>query len=228
MTVAANVVSIADFRERRAPDTHADLLVLAETADRRIELAALVVRAGRAGGRVDWADSLSTAERQLTATSYRLHVLDLGTDPEPAAPLVEAMLALPDRRTLLVCHVGASELQELRQRFPGAAVVGAGDLTPDWLGDDPLHPPHHAPHHGAGGRTGLEGLIESAVQLRTSIAGISRQMAAADTELDAGKALDGQIHLIAAMQRLAEVEARLGVLEVDLRAQIDRGQFTRP
>lgn len=225
MTVAANVVSIADFRERRAPDTHADLLVLAETADRRIELAALVVRAGLAGGRVDWADSLTAAERQLTATSYRLHVLDLGTDPEPATPLVEAMLALPGRRTLLICHVDTPELDELRHRFPTAAVIAADDLTPEALDDDARHPPHH---HAATGRTGLEGLIESTAQLRTSIAGIGRQMAAADTELDAGKALDGQIHLIAAMQRLAEVEARLGVLEVDLRAQIDRGHLSRP
>ena len=40
-----------------------------------------------------------------------------------------------------------------------------------------------------------------------------RDFARRFAELDAGKALDGQIHLVAAMQRLNDVEERLGALE---------------
>lgn len=224
MTVAANVISIAEFRDRRASEARAEMLVLADTADRRIELAALLVRAGLTTGRIDWADSLEVAERRLTDVTYRWHLFDLGDDATTATPLIDALLALPGRATILVCHVDAAELDELRDRFPSATVVTSSDLTVDWLttgwsgvGRRPV----------GNGALGLEGLIEAAAALRTSIAGIGRQMAVADSELDAGKALDGQIHLVAAMQRLSDVEVRLGSLETDLRAHLDIGEVGR-
>lgn len=224
MTVAANVISIAEFRDRRASEARAEMLVLADSADRRIELATLLVRAGLASGRIDWADSLEAAERRLTDVTYRCHLLDLGVNATTATPLIDAVLALPGRDTILVCHADMAELDELRDRFPTAAVVTSADLTVDWLSGGWTGAGNR---RVGGGAPGLEGMIEAAVALRASIAGIGRQMAVADSELDAGKALDGQIHLVAAMQRLSEVEVRLNALEGDLRAHLDVDQVSR-
>lgn len=225
MTISANVVSIADFRERDLPIVRADMLVHAETTDRRIELAALLVKAGLAGGRIHWTDTLNAAERRLTETTYRVHLLDLGADVEAAGPLLDAVLALPDRRTLLICRAAPPEIEQLRLRFPSAAIATDDELTVDWLGgqDSRRSPPSLAAR-----RSGLEGLIEVAAELRGSVAGIGRQLAVADAELDAGKPLDGQIHLVAAMRRLSEVEERLEVMETDLRAHVDRNRSGRP
>jgi hypothetical protein len=218
MAAATNVISIAEFRDRKTAESQAEMLVLAETASRRVELAALLVRAGIAGGRIDWADTVDNAERRVAEIRYDVHLFDLGTDPAPAAPLVEALLALPEQRTVIVCRLSDAEMDDLRERFPSAAVIAETDLTAEWLRGDAEPMPPVTPLESAG----LDGLIETARSLRASVAGINRQMAIADAELDAGKALDGQIHLVAAMQRLNDVEERLGALESDLRDRLDQ------
>lgn len=218
MAAATNVISIAEFRDRKTAESQAEMLVLAETASRRVELAALLVRAGIAGGRIDWADTVDNAERRVAEIRYGVHLFDLGADPTPAAPLVDALLALPEQRTVIICRLSDAEMDDLRERFPSAAIIAETDLTAEWLRGDAEPAQPVTPLESAG----LDGLIETARSLRASVAGINRQMAIADAELDAGKALDGQIHLVAAMQRLNDVEERLGALESDLRDRLDQ------
>jgi hypothetical protein len=184
-------------------------------------LRAFIARAGLAGGRVDWVDSLAMAERHLTKTSYSLHVLDLGSDPAPAVPLLDALAALPDRRTVLICDAGDGEVAELRHRFPAATVLAGAGLRERLCGCGQAEPP---PRRRPGS---LETLIDNAAALRVSLAGIGRQMAIADDALDAGKPLDGQIHLGVALRRLAEAESRIGALEAELRARAERDHTGR-
>jgi hypothetical protein len=223
MMVASNVISIAAFRGRGASEPRAETLVFAESAERRLQIAAILVRAELAGGGIDWVDTLDAVEARLAEASYLRHVIDLGGDAVRAAPLLDAMMALPDARTIVVCELPDLELQDLGKRFPCAAVIAPTELSVDWVRGDAT------PRRQAlSGSSGLEALIESTAALRCSIAGIGRQMAVADSELDAGKATDGQIHLVAAMQRLAQVEDQIVAMERDLRDRLARNRTQLP
>ncbi|MBP0574048.1 hypothetical protein J8J27_25445, partial [Mycobacterium tuberculosis] len=97
-------------------------------------------------------------------TSYRAHLLDLGSEPARATPLIDALALLPGRCTVLICHVEPSELDELRDRFPAAVVLAPAEFTVDILC-------HHNPQAGLARRgraapANLESLVEAATALR--------------------------------------------------------------